>query len=68
MTCVVMVHIKFFVLFPRKVRFGVWIDILEKREVCNLSKIFLFLFSFVSYLYLIYFIFFLLFYIFLLGA
>ena len=68
MTCVVMVHIKFFVSFPRKVRFGVWIDILEKREVCNLSKIFLFLFSFVSYLYLIYFIFFLLFYIFLLGA
>ena len=48
---------KFLVLLPGKVRFSVWIDILAKEKFDNLNEYFLFLFSFVSYLYLIYYIF-----------
>ena len=49
---------KFLASLLGEVRFGVWIDILEKEKFANLSKNFLFLFSFVSYLYFVYFIFF----------
>ena len=59
---------KFLASLPRKVWFGVRIDILEKEKFSNLSKKFIFLFSFISCLYFAYFIFFLFFCIFLLGA
>ena len=60
----------FFVSFPRKVRFGVWINILAKEKFSNLRKkifSFLFLFLFVSYLKFVNFTF-ILFCIFLQGA
>ena len=48
---------KFLESLPGKIWFGVWIDILAKEKFVNLSKNFLFLFSFVSYLSIVYFIF-----------
>ena len=60
MTHALTVCIKFFVSLPRKVRFGVWIDILAKRKFVILAKI---LFSY-FHLYLVY-LFFFLFFVFL---
>ena len=68
MTCAVAIHNKFLAPLPRKVLFGVWIDILAKEKFSNLNKKFIsyfHLFMFVaSLLHFIYFLFF----IFLQGA